>query len=56
MIESAIRILEGLVAIGRTDEGRAVMRKILGMDNPTPEQVATVLRKLPVLAEPRKET
>lgn len=54
-LDSSLAIAGQLLALSNTDEGKALLRRLLGMDKPSKEDVATVLRALPTPEPPRKE-
>ena len=54
-LDSSLAIAGQLLALSNTDEGKALLRRLLGMDKPSKEDVAAVLRALPVPQPPRKE-
>ena len=54
-VDGALAIAGQLLALSNTDEGKALLRRLLGMDKPSKEDVAAVLRALPVPQPPRKE-
>ena len=54
-LDSSLAIAGQLLNLANTDEGKALLRRLLGMNKPSKEDVAAVLRTLPVPQPPRKE-
>ena len=54
-LDRSLDIAGQLLALSNTDEGKALLRRLLGMDKPSKEDVAAVLRTLPMPKPPRKE-
>ena len=54
-LDSSLAIAGQLLNLANTDEGKALLRRLLGMNKPSMEDVAAVLRALPVPQPPRKE-
>lgn len=53
-LDSSLAIAGQLLNLANTDEGKALLRRLLGMNKPSKEDVAAVLRALPVPKPPRK--
>lgn len=53
-LDSPLAIAGQLLNLANTDEGKALLRRLLGMNKPSKEDVAAVLRTLPVPKPPRK--
>ena len=53
-LDSSLAVASQLLGLANTDEGRALLRRLLGMNKPSMEDVAAVLRALPVPKPPRK--
>lgn len=54
-LDSSLAIAGQLLNLANTDEGKALLRRLLGMNKPSKEDVAAVLRTLPMPKPPRKE-
>lgn len=54
-LDGSLAVAGQLLNLANTDEGKALLRRLLGMDKPSKEDVATVLRALPTPEPPRKE-
>jgi hypothetical protein len=53
-LDSSLAVASQLLGLANTDEGKALLRRLLGMNKPSMEDVAAVLRALPVPKPPRK--
>lgn len=53
-MKEALAVLEQLLALGNSPEGREALRKVLGMDNPKAEDVRKALASLPPLKPPKE--
>lgn len=54
-LSESLALAGRLLDLAKTDEGRVLMRRLLGMNKPTREEIATVLRELPAPRPPRKK-
>lgn len=54
-MKEALLVLQGLVTLGNSPEGKAALRKLLGMDNPKAEDVRKALAGLPPLHPPKEK-
>ena len=53
-LDSSLAVASQLLGLANTDEGKALLRRLLGMNKPSMEDVAAILRALPVPKPPRK--
>lgn len=53
-LSASLDVASKLLTLADSDEGKAMLRRLLGMNKPTPEELAAVLRQLPVPQPPRK--
>lgn len=54
-LSRSLELAERVLALANTPEGKELMRRLLGMNKPSQEEVAAVLRGLPVPKPPRKK-
>lgn len=53
-LDGSLAVAGQLLNLANTDEGKALLRRLLGKNKPSKEDVAAVLRALPVPKPPRK--